>query len=71
VTAAAREEPEGAEEETVVVDAVEPAAPAGVTTAASEPTEPMSRIAARAALPPARFDLGDAIDGSCGLRFDA
>jgi hypothetical protein len=71
VTGAARAEPDGAEEETVVVDAVGPTAPAGVATAASAPIEPISRIVARAALPPVRFDLGDAIDGSCGLRFDA
>ena len=70
MTAAARAEPPGAEEETVVVDGVGPAAPAEVVKAAREPTEPMSRVTARAALPTARLDLGDPINSSCGLCFD-
>jgi hypothetical protein len=70
VTAAARADPEGAEEETVVVDAVDPAAAAEVATVRSDVTDPVSRTAARTALPAARLDLVAAITGSSGLRLD-
>ena len=70
MTAWARADPLGADEASVVVDEVEPAAPAEVGKAAMDEIEVMSRVTTSAALPTALFDLGDAINGSCGLWFD-